>query len=351
MKKERLFYLDFVRTIAVIAVFACHYTRELETAGVGFVNKILPDFVFNVYLGSFGVSLFFIISGASLMYVYNERCRTIDFYKKRFWSIYPMYWLAYILAFLYNFWINRGMNYTHPKISFGLTLVGMDGYLGFYFENYYLLGEWFLGCLIFLYLLFPLLRIGVLKHPKLTFLISMLIYIPGVISAFVVYPRMPMECMFFLRIPELLFGMYFIEYIKKVNWQLLAGSSIILVIAGIFDFMSLPSVLVTPIVGIASFVVIVFISQYLDYNIPRKFCDVISKYSYAIFLSHHFLMMKILPHFNGIVLKRSENYMLFVICIGIVGIISKILVTVNDKLCIFFKENVLKLYKKDKGGA
>ena len=162
MKRERLYYLDLIKIIAALSVFGCHFTRSLEMNQVGYSIKIIPDYIFNIYIGNFGVSLFFIISGAALMYVYDEKIKLVDYYKKRFLGIYPMFWIAYISAFLYNFWLNRGVTYKHPKITFLLTLFGMDGYLGFYVENYYLLGEWFLGCLIFLYLSFPILLLFII---------------------------------------------------------------------------------------------------------------------------------------------------------------------------------------------
>ena len=78
MKKERIFYLDFVRAIAVILILMTHYNAVYLYVGQ-------PDKVFitaqigNIYIGNFGVSLFFIISGAALMYVYDEKCELINF--------------------------------------------------------------------------------------------------------------------------------------------------------------------------------------------------------------------------------------------------------------------------------
>ena len=68
-QRERILYFDLIKLIAMLCVFVCHFTRSLEAAVVGFDFKILPDTVFSVYLGSFGVTLFFIVSGAALMYV------------------------------------------------------------------------------------------------------------------------------------------------------------------------------------------------------------------------------------------------------------------------------------------
>ena len=147
MKKERIFYLDFVRAIAVVLILMTHYNAVYLYAGQ-------PDKVFitaqigNIYIGDFGVSLFFIISGAALMYVYDEKCELINFYKKRFLSIYPMFWIAYFIAFLYQFYVNKGIDLTVPKRNILLTLFGFDGYFAAVMPTFYILGELFLGCII-----------------------------------------------------------------------------------------------------------------------------------------------------------------------------------------------------------
>ena len=139
MKKERIFYLDFVRAIAVILILMTHYNAVYLYVGQ-------PDKVFitaqigNIYIGNFGVSLFFIISGAALMYVYDEKCELINFYKKRFLSIYPMFWIAYFIAFLYQFYVNKGIDLTVPKRNILLTILGFDGYFAAGMPTFYIFG-------------------------------------------------------------------------------------------------------------------------------------------------------------------------------------------------------------------
>lgn len=323
--------MDFVRTIAVIAVLGCHFTRELEYAGVGFTSKILPDYIFNVYMGSFGVGLFFVVSGASLMYVYSEKLEIISFYKKRFSAIYPMFWIAYILAFLYEFFRNRGLSLDYPRSRFLLTALGMDGYLSFYTETYYLLGEWFLGCLILLYLLFPLLRWGVKRHPVATAVISAAIFVAGVVYSFRFSFRMNPECWVFMRIPELLFGMYYVEYFKKTNWPALVVS-----LGGLFAMQYIDvipgiqwQIVKTAPVCIAAFLVITFLSEYLECRPLSMVFQCVGKYSYAIFLSHHFIMMKLSPHFNGRIFGAAEVAVMFILVIALVAVFSKLLYIVN----------------------
>ena len=337
--KKRLFYLDLVRTIAVIAVLGCHFTRQLEYAGVGFVSKILPDFICNVYMGSFGVGLFFIVSGASLMHVYSEKLEVAKFYAKRFWAIYPMFWIAYLLAFLFEFYRRGGLDLRHPKGRFLLTVFGMDGYLGFFWENYYLLGEWFLGCLILLYLLFPLLRWGVKKHPIITAVIALAMFAVGIWYAFTHSYKMNPECWVFMRIPELLFGMYYVEYFKKVHWTAVPISLIFLIAMQRMDIiMGGPQqIMKTVPVCIAAFLVITFIADHFEIKIIAALCQLVGKYSYAVFLCHHFILMKLSPHFNGKILSSEEVVVMFLLALVIIAVFSKLLFTLNQSIVNWVK--------------
>lgn len=38
------------------------------------------------------------------MYVYENELDVLKFWKKRFINIYPMFWIAYIFAMLFNFY-------------------------------------------------------------------------------------------------------------------------------------------------------------------------------------------------------------------------------------------------------
>lgn len=104
MKKERLFYLDFIRTIATISILLTHFNAIYIFSYPEQSDKaVITSRVFGLYIGDFGVSLFFIISGAALMYIYGEKMDLKTFYYKRFKSIFPMFWLAYFFAFFILF--------------------------------------------------------------------------------------------------------------------------------------------------------------------------------------------------------------------------------------------------------
>lgn len=314
MKRERIFYLDFVRAIAVFLILLTHYnarylfyymTPEMPQ------NAILTLYPFNNYVGNLGVSLFFIISGAALLYVYKERCELKHFYQKRFMSIYPMFWIAYVIAFLIIFFNIKQMYHADvPKYDFLYTLLGMDGYLMGIVPTYYILGEWFLGFIILLYLIFPLLRKEYLSHPIRLCTFVILLYVPFVVHSW--FPQFGTAKILFVRLPEFVFGMLFLDKIKKVKpWMLLVSVAILglnMIIRPAF-----PESVQTTYIGIAFFMVLVFLANYLDRQPLRVICGSVSKYSYAVFLTHHFIIDQICDRFPMESLKRSERYLLFIL--------------------------------------
>ncbi len=326
-KKERLKYVDVIRVIAMVAVLVCHYTRSLEYAGVGFVNKILPDSIFNVYMGSFGVSLFFIVSGVSLMYTYSGDIDLKKYFKKRFLGIYPMYWIAYIIAFLYFFMKNRGFYTETPRIKILLTAIGMDGYTNWFGDNFYLLGEWFLGCIIILYILFPLIKLGIDKKPIATGLIISIIY---VVTCIFYSGPMPLQCLFLVRIPEFAFGMYLVKYGWKIKLPVASVCAALLIISSLVDLSMIHTIHVTIVMGITSFVVVIYICNFIKSQAFYNVCEKIGKYSYAVFLCHHVIVQELSYKFTGKVFGRLENYIMFVLYIVLTGVVAKALFAIND---------------------
>lgn len=319
MKKERVFYLDFIRAIAVIAIILTHYNAVFLFANPPQLQNIILTYrVGNIYIGDFGVALFFIISGAALMYVYDETCELKTFYKKRFMSIYPMFWIAYLIAFLFQFYGQKCVTRGIPRINFLYTLFGFDGYFNGVQPNFYILGEWFLGCIILIYLVFPLLRWGVKKHPYITIAIAIILYVLSV----TIYngPFNKVE-LITTRIPEILFGMLFVKYIKKSTWQL-AGISLIVLIVNTILAPSFDASIQTTYVGIASFCVLTFVATYIKWNWIHRLCSWLSKYSYAIFLTHHVIINKMAGSFDLYNMTRLDSIVLFIACIVLIGIAS-----------------------------
>lgn len=330
MKKERIFYLDSIRAIATISILLTHFNAIYIFSYPDQIDKVvLTGRVFGIYIGDFGVSLFFIISGAALMYVYGEKLDLKKFYLKRFKSIFPMFWLAYILAFLYFFYINKAIPAGIPQKNILLSVVGFDGYLnslGVHIPNFYILGEWFLGAIVLLYLLFPVLRWGVKKHPIICAVCVGILYLIG---AVLYNGNLTKSCIIVNRVPEMIFGMYFIEYIKKVDIKL---SILAIGICIINTFANVPfnSTIQTTYVGISAFLLLVYLSKYIKNFFMIGICEVISKYSYAIFLVHHVIIQEVTKSYDMAKISRCDSYVLFILCSIIIILFAKMLFNIDS---------------------
>lgn len=333
-KKERIIYFDIIKFFAVICVFTCHFARTLEYYSIYYTFKLLPDYLFSLYLGSVGVSLFFIVSGASLMYVYDESINLKAYYKKRFLGIYPMFWIAYLIFFGLNFYVNKGFNNSSiPTWHLIYSFLGCDGAFAFFTGTFHLLGEWFLLVIILLYACFPLLRVCVKKHPWITLIVSLAV---SIILQFTWKFQLPVDALFVARIAEFVFGMVFIKYIKKVRIWMFTPALICLILFGIFKFEALPIMPRTLLIGISLFLVLVFIFSLIKLNIFMQLSRFISRYCYPIFLVHHALMMLLIRHFAGSSLNRTNVIILYIITAVLTLSGSSLLSKLTDKVLCFF---------------
>lgn len=322
MKKERLFYLDFIRAFATAAIIMTHYNALFLYLPEPTPEKaFITTKVANIYIGSFGVSLFFIISGAALMYVYDEKCDLKLFYKKRFVSLFPMFWMVFAIDFLINTYLNGGIDKTIPKWKIIFSVIGMDHYLTEFTTSFARVGEWFLGCIILIYIVFPLLRWGVQKRPVITSAILMILY---ALTIYFDNGFFPLAKNLFVRFPEFVFGMLFIKYFKKVNIPTLAAAVSVVVGNTILKPDFINNSIQTTYVGIASFLILVFISKYIDCQPLRYISSVISKYSYAIFLVHHVIILRLASRVDLINITKTDSYLLFFLCVLCIAVVSRL---------------------------
>ncbi len=334
MKKERLFYLDFVRAIATLAIVVTHFNaRYLFMNPPAPEKTMLTTSIGNLYIGDWGVSLFFIISGAALMYVYEGKCRLKTFYKKRFLSIYPMFWIAYAVDFLFVVWQTHAMpGGGIPKWRLLFSVTGFDGLLltnGY--PTFYLLGEWFLGVIVLIYLVFPLLRKLLNEKPALLLGLTIVGYIGGLLLCdHGPHPLVP-ATMLFVRIPELVFGMFFVKYKGNVSWKMAAAALAVIVVNWIVK-PGFSASIQTTYVGIASFLVCVYVSGIVKCAPVESICGKLSKYSYAIFLVHHVVIANIMGKINLSEISVGESYLLFAGICCVIALCAWVLYQVHYSL-------------------
>lgn len=319
MKKERIFYLDFIRAIAVISILLTHYNALFWFMEPKMLDKVVITLrVCNIYIGDFGVSLFFIISGAALMYVYEQKCELFKFYKKRLISIYPMFWLTYIVAFLIQKIVYHVEFSGIPKENFILTVFGFDSYYSGIMPTFYLIGEWFLGCIILIYIIFPLLRWGVNKQPGYFTAVIVLVYL---LAIFCYSTPLDKSVLVATRIPEFFFGMLYIKYFKNTNWKAALLALAVLVLNTVFA-PTFNSNIQTTYVGIMTFLVLTYIGKFVAFGWMKAICSFLSKYSYAIFLTHHYIIYKVAECVDYEKVSTAESYGIFGICVVIILVVS-----------------------------
>ena len=77
-------------------------------------------------------------------------------YMKRWKAVYPSFYIAYIMLFIWYIRFNRTFFTGRSPLTLVFTVLGMDGYLAGAVPTWYILGEWFLGAIILCYVLYPL---------------------------------------------------------------------------------------------------------------------------------------------------------------------------------------------------
>lgn len=139
--RTRILELDILRAVAIIIVIFGHFGYFLPT--------VKFSMVFAGDITSYGVALFLFISGFVLHLnhpSFTQHNSLADFYKKRVLRIFPLYWLAIALTYV------EGLRFPSPINAF-VTIFGLQGFLA---PRLGYLPWWFIGVLMVLYVLFPL---------------------------------------------------------------------------------------------------------------------------------------------------------------------------------------------------
>jgi peptidoglycan/LPS O-acetylase OafA/YrhL len=108
---ERFAWLDATRGIAVLMVMAAHT-----------LDKFWPNYADFVHLGNSGVILFFLCSGYIIPRSI-ERLSLSDFWIRRFFRLYPLYWVSILLFLL------LGMSATYKLTDIFANFTMLQTYL------------------------------------------------------------------------------------------------------------------------------------------------------------------------------------------------------------------------------
>lgn len=184
--KKGLYGLDVLRIISALTVCAFHTNIHLG-AKYGF----LTDFV---SMGAVFMTLFFMLSGYSLFISNAGKTFTSNgclkrYFKKRFFGIMPMYYIAALIYVIAEFILSGG-TLLQTLLLFPVELLGIQSVFASLFSLSHNGGTWFISCILICYLLYPalhelVLRMGV-KHKIIIqlIIIFVLLYSPFIVWYF-----------------------------------------------------------------------------------------------------------------------------------------------------------------------
>lgn len=336
MKQKRLFYIDLIRTFSCTIILIFHFSRITDQNNIVGFPKL--DLFANGDWGFIAVALFFMLSGFSLMYTYGkENLKLREFYIRRFQSIYPYYWICYILVFIYYI-ITTGTvgNYqniqSNPfKILIGslLTILGLDGYLSY---TFYLIGEWFLSCIILLYFIFPLFKRWVEKGNLCLYVYTIIYFL---LLVFEEYSPILIHRNLFVCGYQFLLGMY----ICKSKIRIENKFSIVTFGAIVCFFLEIKvgiySSLVVTIISTILFLILMYIGKNIKNKSFINIIQYISKKSFLIFLIHHVIFNELLKYYKDLIIDPLQAILLFLLC----GCVILLLSTIVEKIyhIIFYR--------------
>ena len=332
---NRVKYYDLLRIGCFSIVIICHLLMQLFLDGIWPKEMVMPLYTYtNINIGAVAVGIFFMLSGAGLMLSTKKDFKVFAFYKKRLVRLLIPFYVTYILVLLYRLIVLKDLYTTYSEGVGGwriiFTFFGMDEWLLSQGVRTYSLGigEWFLGCLIILYLLFPLFKF-LLERYRWVF---MAILTVGYILLAIFYPfETPEHMSIFFKGYEFILGM-FIATAKKIDKKWL-----IITIPTLLVLMFWPTVIpISNAFKITIMCVIVFVS--LSFIEPlltdKKWTKVlaISNFTYPVFLIHHQVIYKMTPVLKPYVGSRTSILLMFLAEIAVIIILAFLIDILSKQL-------------------
>ena len=328
--KKKILGIIFVRAFCCIGIVIFHYFCHSNGT-----FKLLYTTA-NSSFGFMFVTSFFCISGVVLYYNYPKIKSLKTFYFKRWKSIFPPYYTCYVYFFFRYAFNSHKLFFRGNWTKIFITLIGLDGYLLYKFQTYYLIGEWFIGAIIILYALYPLLLGIITKNNIITnnIIISVLYYFMYKKSYFIISKtRNIITCLtsFYFGIETIRFKKFYL-----MNKKIFLISFFILIFLSIFKINSL--IIIWQIQGFSLFIVLFQIGQYIMLKDINKIFKEISNISFGIYLFNHIIILEVLS------LNNPNEWYLHLILLSLIitltSICSKIhLMVVNSIInCHIFKK-------------
>ena len=357
-KRERRNEFDLIRAVSTVWIVLFHYSYTFVQYGVGGGHLYVMMYA-NGAWGALFVSLFFMLSGASLYYNWGDRITSftgkggvLDFYKRRWLAIFPMFyiaWFVFYLMYVISFdWLwNWGGQYR--KLI--LTFLGVDGYFMYREMNYYTVGEWFLGAIIMLYILYPLLQWCMKKIPIVTTVFIVLLFglnvarreIP-LMAPYNAWVQISDNINMITCLMSFWIGMLLIRGGRRIITKATFIPALITALILMLIPLPVSILIVTPVLAVCFYIVLSYISIWLDsrrdkwkLTVYDRIVGFFSKYSFAIFLVHHIVVQKMMALFTGKEMSLGMSILYFLLNLVIISVLAVLLSKATDFVLGLFK--------------
>ena len=171
-KKPWIKEIDLIKTLAIVLIVLSHLH---DFVNIGDYNPLF--ILISAYIAFIGLSLFFFILGFSLYYNHNYISvnNLANFYHKRAFRIYPLFWLAIIVAAIICFYYYGFLMIWHGyKVDYQYFITAFFGLQGIFFQVNPSVLYWFVGVILLYYLIYPFLVYP--KNIKKIILVSIVTY-------------------------------------------------------------------------------------------------------------------------------------------------------------------------------
>lgn len=293
--KKRIISIDFLRIFGVSLIVFFHAFDKRWFSDYEVLVSLFPPIKL---FGFIGTVLFIMVSGFSLTYTYRNTALSLrslkGYFVKRAVRIFPLYWTSMSFIFMYNVF-QKKIPERIPIFSYLLSVLALDGFLFSFFKFRALVYvNWFIGFILVLYILFPLVmflfkKLEGYKVLVTTFVISIITLdvFKGKLGG-ITY-RIP-----FVRLFEFSLGMLLGLYYQKARRYVSFKNFIITLICASIILRILQ--LAKPFRGLYILLGISFFLLFFTFpfdNLSERVKNIITalaKKSYGIFLVHHFIL-------------------------------------------------------------
>ena len=355
-KRNRSFlWLDRLKAVGIVGVILNHLVERLFPAAY-FSNPVqnwgsIADRVTQVitplsgygwadlpltvvrdagWLGEQGVQLFLIASGFGLTWSLLPRNSEKpdpswrSFYKRRLWKLYPLWWFVHGLFLIISLLLRKGMALNQPQFYFSLLGIRFTPETFYYFSPSW----WFIGLLIQLYLIFPLLYRGLQRWGPMPLLLgttTIALTIRGIGLYLIGDPYLELWSrgnIFITRLPEFVLGMvvaawfYHASEITERWFRSPKSWSIGLVLYGIgmVGAFTLWGMSFSPFLLGTGLLIVLYplLNQPWMDQIDRLGLRWIGQHSYGLFLVHHPILMRFIPQ-NTVSIRSLMGVILSVV--------------------------------------